>query len=127
MLASERERGVAIIGVAIVVPGVVVVDGVVVIVAVGARCRVAAGAPYQRDRGAVDRYEHHSTVADDWLQVLDGAEAEAVGQLDANRTHAGLLERARQPRRVGALGQPQASAPALAEAASVGADPGLHL
>ena len=55
-------------------------------------------------------------------QMARVAGAEDVGEVDARRVHAGLLEQRVQPRRVRALGQPEAAAPAVAEARAVRLD-----
>ena len=52
---------------------------------------------------------------------------EHVGEVDARRAHAGRREQGVEPRRVGALRQPQATAPAGAEAGAVGVDAGPQL
>ena len=75
VLARERERRLVVVGLAGVVPRVVVVDGVVVVVAVGARGGVAAVAPDERDRRAVDRHEPHARLGGDRAQVLGRARA----------------------------------------------------
>ena len=75
-----------VVGAAGVVPRVVLVDGVVVVVAVGARRRVAAVAPDERHRAAVDRHEHAPpTRSASGRRCSSAPEAEAVGQLDAHR------------------------------------------
>ena len=128
VLPGERERALVVVGLAVVAPRRVVVDGVVVVVAVDAGGRVAVVAPDERHRRAVDRHERHALLADERAQVLARAEPEAVGQLDAGGVHPRVGERRGQPRGVGALGQPEAAAPALApEARAVSLDAGLDL
>src|SRR6202021_4005437 len=56
LLPRERERALMVVGLAVVAPGGVVVDGVVVIVAVDAGRRIALITPDERHRRAVDRH-----------------------------------------------------------------------
>jgi len=96
-----------------------------VVVAVGAVGRVAAVAPHELDRLAVDRHEQRAVGAPEWAQVLVGLQH--VRQVDADGVHAGLLQQRVEPRRVGALRQPQPAAPAVAEAPAVSVDAGAQL
>ena len=104
MLPCETKREIVLVGRAVVGPRLVVMDRMVVIVPVGAVCRVAGVAPDLRDRGAVDRREHDTRLAHVGAQVLAGAQAEAIGQLHARGLHAGLLQQRLQVGRVAALG-----------------------
>jgi hypothetical protein len=89
-------------------------DGVVVVVAIGAARGIAAVAPDERDRAAVDRHEQHARLLGDRAQVLIGAQAQLIRQLDTHGAHTRVLKRPPQPRRVCALRQPEATAPACA-------------
>ena len=125
--AGEGERGVVVVGAPVVAPRVVVVDGVVVVVAVGAAGGVARIAPHELDRRAVDRHEREPGVAEPWPQVLVGARAEAGGELHARAPRPRLTQDRRKPGRVGALGQPEAAGPRLAEARPVRGHAAVHL
>jgi hypothetical protein len=60
--------------------------------------------------------------------VRDRAEPEHVGEVDAGRVHARLLEQRVEPGSVRALGQPEAAGPLAAlRAAAEGLDPGPYL
>ena len=76
---------------------------------------------------AVDRHEQHPGLGHDRAQMLGGAEAEAVGQLDAHGAHAGSVEqrrRATERMRTRAARSRRAS---LAETAAMSRDPGSDL
>ena len=112
---------------AVVGPRVVVARGAVVVVAVGGVRRVAARRPHEVHRRAIDGHEQRPGLRGQRAQVARIARAEDVGEVDARRVHAGLFQQPVQPRRVGALGQPEAAVPAVAEAPAVRLDPGAHL
>ena len=112
---------------AVVGPRVVVARGAVVVVAVGGVRRIAARRPHEVDRRAIDGHEQRPGLGGQRAQVARVARAEDVGEVDARRVHAGLLQQPVQPRRVRALRQPEAAAPAVAEARAVRLDPGAHL
>ena len=92
-----------------------------VVVAVGGARRVAAGAPDQVDQRAVDRDEQRPGRR---CAAASGAAGRRARRRSVSstqrRVHAGLLEQRVEPRRVRALGQPEAAAPAVAEAARGG-------
>ncbi len=142
VLARASQRQLVIVGGAVVAPGVVVVDGVAMVVAVGAVGGIAGIAPDERDRGAVDSEQRDAGLGHERLQVLARAEAVARSELHAGAPHAGGGEDRLQARSVGALGQPEPSVPAgrpaagrpvlesltvPLEAVQVRGDPRLHL
>ena len=104
-------RAVRVVGRAVVGPGAMVVLREGVVVAVGRVRGVAAVAPDELDHGAVQRHEQRPGRRAPGPQVPWVGRAEDVGEVDAGGVDAGLLEQRVQPRRVGALGQPEASAP----------------
>lgn len=108
-----------------------VVDGEGVVVAIGTVGGVAAVAPDQLDRRAVDRHQQRPVGALQRRQLGGAATAEHVGQVDADSVDAGLLQQRVEPRRVGALGQPEAAAPlacaGLLQPRALRGDPGLDL
>ncbi len=109
--AADRERPQAVERGRVVVP----VDGI---------GRVPRAVPDQRDRLPVDR---HRDRAGRGRQRLELGEGVIGGRLvHAERAHAGRLELLVEPGPVGALGQPEAAAPA-AEAGAVRSDPGREL
>ena len=112
--AGRRRCALGVVGRAVVAPGAMAVRGERVVVAVGRVGGVAVAAPDELDRRAVDRHEQRAGRRAQWTQMLVGPEH--VRQVDADRMHAGCLEQDVEPRRVRALGQPQAALPALAEA-----------
>ena len=79
---------------AVVGPRVVVARGAVVVVAVGGVRRVAARRPHEVDRRPVDRHEQRPRLGGQRAQVAGVAGAEDVGEVDARRVHAGLLQHA---------------------------------
>src|SRR5207302_7419559 len=109
-----------------VVPGPQVVDGPAVVVAVQRVGRIALRVPYQADQLPVHRDGYRAGAGRDRLELVEGAEAERVGLVDAERAHAVLGQLALEPRAVAALGEPEA-APEGPEAALVRADPGADL
>ena len=115
-----------VVGRPVVGVDVVAVLGVVVVVAVGARVRVAALVPHERHRRPVDRPQHRPGRGAQRPEVARVAEAEHPRQLHARRPHPGRLEQRVEPRGVAALGQPQPAAPGAA-APAVRRDPGLQL
>ena len=85
-----------------------------VVVAVDAVGRVAVVAPHELHRRAVDRHERHAGLADERAQVLARAQPKRLVSSTQVASHPRVGERRGQPRGVGALGQPEATAPALA-------------
>ena len=127
VLARLGERTSVVVRSAVVAPRCVVVDGVVVVVAVDAVGGISIVAPHEIDRLAVDRDEHDAGIAEQRSQVLARARTEASGELDARGVHPRVGEQRLQPPGMSALGQPEAPAPAGAEASAMRVDPALHL
>ena len=117
VLAGERQRGLAVVGAAGVVPGLEVVDGAAVVVAVGA---VRRGSRRGRSRPARPSASRSARPPGPprWPPAAGGRSRRTRGLVDAEGPHAVVGEVALQARRVGALRQPEAAAP-LAEAAQV--------
>ena len=124
VLAGQRERRLAVVRPAGVVPRPEVVHGAAVVVAVGVVDRVAvAVVPDQLDRLPVDRHGHRPGLGGDRAEVVEALDPRLV---DAERAHAVVGEVALEPGRVRALRQPEAAAP-VAEAAHVGRPAGGQL
>ena len=123
VLPGERDRPLVVVCLAVVAPRGVVVDGVVVVVAIGA---VRPGSRRRSRRARIVARSIGTSVTPssphERPQVLARAQPEAVGQLDAGGMHPCVRQRRGQPRRVRALRQPEAApaSPRLAEAGAVG-------
>jgi len=95
-------------------------------VAVGGVGGVAAVAPHELDRRAVDGHEQRPALGRDRPELTGVAAPEDVGQVDDDGVDPRLLQQRVEPRRVGALRQPEAAAP-RAEARPVRGDAGADL
>src|SRR3954454_8234284 len=112
MLLREPKRRLVFVRSTAVVPGLEVVDGAAVVVAVGVVAGRAVRGPDQRVALPVDRQCHWPRLGGHGLEGIEGTEAARVRLVDAEAARAELRELALGAGRLSALGQPEAAAPA---------------
>ena len=128
VLARELQRVLVVVRLAAVVPRPQVVQGAPVVVAVAARATGSPPLPQTRltVSQSIGTATGPGSVATGSSWSSEPCPSASVWSTQKH-AHAVLGEVALEPGLVGALGQPEAAAPALAEAALVRGDAGAHL